>query len=147
MGFTSIGVDQFYANLAVQKGKTQTWLESPDEQIAFLENMGKGDENSMIKYSLRDIENMPETIAHLRNTWLAGDMEGMAALAIVPFKADYPKIYQDLLVTRNNNWLPKIEDMLNNQATEFILVGTLHLAGPDSVLSALATKGYKVEKL
>ena len=147
MGFTSIGVDQYYANLAGEKGKAQAWLESPEEQITFLANMGNGDENAMIEYSLQDIENMPETIGQLRSTWLAGDMPGMAAVAIEPFKADYPVIYQDLLVTRNNNWLPKIESMLKDDAVELILVGALHLAGPDSLLSSLAAKGYKVEKL
>ena len=147
MGFTSIGVDQFYTNLAIEKGKPQAWLESPDEQIAFIANMGNGDENGMIEYSLRDIKKMPETIGQLRSTWLAGDMEGMAAVGIVPFKADYPEIYQDLLVTRNNNWLPQIESMLKDDAVELILVGALHLAGPDSVLSSLAAMGYKVEKL
>ena len=90
---------------------------------------------------------MPETIGQLRSTWLAGDMPGMAAVAIEPFKADYPVIYQDLLVTRNNNWLPKIESMLKDDAVELILVGALHLAGPDSLLNTLAAKGYKVEKL
>jgi uncharacterized protein YbaP (TraB family) len=147
MGFTSIGVDQYYANLAVEKGKPQAWLESPDEQIAFLANMGNGDENAMIEYSLRDIENMPDSMAQLRSTWLAGDMPAMAAVAIVPFKAEYPNIYQDLLVTRNNKWLPQIESMLKDDTVELILVGTLHLAGPDSLLQTLAARGYKVEKL
>ena len=147
MGFTSIGVDQHYANLAAKKGKAQGWLESPDEQIAFLANMGLGDENGMIEYSLRDIETMPKTIGKLRSTWRAGDMKGMAAVAIDPFKLDYPSIYQDLLVVRNNNWMPQIEAMLADAEVELILVGALHLAGPDSVLSMLAAKGYKIEKM
>jgi uncharacterized protein YbaP (TraB family) len=74
-------------------------------------------------------------------------MQGMADAGITPFKADYPDIYQDLLVTRNNNWFPQIVSMLNDQPIEFILVGALHLAGPDSVLAQLKAKGYKVEKL
>ena len=109
--------------------------------------MGEGDENGLIDYTLRDIKNMPQTIGELRTYWREGDMDGLAKIGITPFKADYPKIYQELLVTRNNNWLPQIEKMLNDQAIEFVLVGSLHLAGPDSVLSALADKGYKIEKL
>jgi uncharacterized protein YbaP (TraB family) len=147
LGFTSIGVDQFYANLVTEQGKTQTGLETPEQQLAFLVKMGEGDESGLIEYTLRDIKNMPQTIGELRKYWRDGDMDGLAKIGITPFKADYPKIYQELLVTRNNNWLPQIEKMLNDQVVEFVLVGSLHLAGPDSVLAALAKKGYKIEKL
>ena len=41
----------------------------------------------------------------------------------------------------------QIEKMLTTPDIEFILVGALHLAGPDSVLKMLTDKRYKVEKL
>ncbi|MFT5924485.1 MAG: hypothetical protein ACI9LE_001484 [Paraglaciecola sp.] len=147
MGYTSEGVDMFFANMAKDQEKEQGWLETPDEQLAFMANLGGDDPNSMIEYTLKDIKKMPEMFAKLHSTWLTGDMQGMADVGITPFKADYPDIYQDLLVTRNNNWLPKIISMLNDQPIEFILVGALHLAGPDSVLAKLKAKGYKIEKL
>ena len=56
IGFTSIGVDQYYANLATKNGKSQTWLESPDAQLAFLVKLGEGDESALIEYTLRDIK-------------------------------------------------------------------------------------------
>jgi uncharacterized protein YbaP (TraB family) len=147
MGYTSEGVDMFFANMATTHDKEQGWLETPDEQLAFIAKLGGDDPNTMIEYTLKDIKKMPEMFAKLHSTWLAGDMQGMADVGITPFKADYPIIYQDLLVTRNNNWLPKIVNMLNDQPTEFILVGALHLSGPDSVLAKLKAKGYKIEKL
>jgi uncharacterized protein YbaP (TraB family) len=147
MGYTSEGVDMFFANMAKAQGKEKGWLETPDEQLAFLANMGNDDPNAMIEYTLKDIIKMPEMFAKLHSTWLAGDMQGMADVGITPFKADYPVIYEDLLVTRNNNWLPQIVKMLNDAPTEFVLVGALHLAGPDSVLAKLKAKGYKIEKL
>jgi len=147
MGYTSEGVDMFFANMAKTQAKEQGWLETPDEQLAFIAKLGGDDPNAMIEYTLKEIKKMPEMFAKLHSTWLAGDMQGMADVGITPFKADYPIIYQDLLVTRNNNWLPKIVNMLNDQPTEFILVGALHLSGPDSVLAKLKAKGYKIEKL
>jgi uncharacterized protein YbaP (TraB family) len=147
LGFTSIGVDQFYANAATKQGKQQRWLESPAQQLAFLANLGLGDEDALIEYSLRDIKTMPQMMGELRSSWRDGDVEKMTQLSIVPFKADYPQIYQDLLVTRNNDWLPQIQLMLSDAPVELILVGSLHLAGPDSVLAKLKAKGYGVEKL
>jgi uncharacterized protein YbaP (TraB family) len=147
MGYTSEGVDLFFAKKAKTQGKEQGWLETPDEQLAFITTMGDDDPNAMIEYTLKDIKNMPEMFGKLHSNWLAGDMQGMENVGITPFKADYPAIYKDLLVTRNNNWLPKIVNMLNDQPIEFILVGALHLSGPDSVLAHLEAKGYKIEKL
>lgn len=147
MGYTSEGVDMFFANLAGSKGMEQGWLETPDEHLDFIIKMGGDDPDTVIEYALQDIQKMPEMFAKLHSTWLSGDMQGMANVGITPFKADYPAIYQDLLVTRNNNWIPKIIKMLKDQPTEFILVGALHLSGPDSVLAKLEAKGYTIEKL
>jgi uncharacterized protein YbaP (TraB family) len=147
MGYTSEGVDMFFAHMAKAEGKEQGWLETPDEQLAFLAKLGGDDPNVIIEYTLKDIKKMPEMFAKLHSTWLAGDMQGMADVGITPFQDEYPIIYQDLLVSRNNNWLPKIVDMLNDTPIEFILVGALHLSGPDSVLAKLKAKGYKIEKL
>ena len=147
MGFTSEGVDQFYANKATDAGKKQAWLESPDEQLTFLVNLGKDDESAMIDYALKDVAQMPEMINKLRSSWLAGDMQAMADATIDDFKANYPQVYQDLLVSRNKRWMPQIKQMLNDEEVEFILVGALHLAGPDSVLTQLAEQGYTIEKL
>ncbi|WP_299078298.1 TraB/GumN family protein [uncultured Paraglaciecola sp.] len=147
MGYTSEGVDMFFSKMAKAQQKEQGWLETPDEQLAFLAKMGGDDPNEIIKYTLKDIAKMPEIFTQLHSTWLTGDMQGMAEVGITPFKDEYPEIYQDMLVTRNNNWLPKIEAMLNDQVTEFILVGALHLSGEDSVLAKLKAKGYIIEKL
>ncbi|WP_158970253.1 TraB/GumN family protein [Paraglaciecola sp. L3A3] len=147
IGLSSEGVDAYYSNLASKQNKAQLWLESPDQQIQFLMDLGQGDEDKMIEYTLKDIKKMPDMIEKLRLAWRAGDMQTMTDISIKEFKTDYPQIYQDLLVTRNNNWLPEIESMLKTPATEFILVGAMHLAGPDSVLTKLKAKGYKIEKL
>jgi uncharacterized protein len=147
LGFTSEGVDQHYANLAQADNKPQAWFETPEEQIAFIVNLGQEDESGMIDYAIRDVKKLPETINALRTSWRQGDMQTMADVSIDEFKADYPQIYRDLLVDRNNKWMPKIETMLNDPEVEFILVGAMHLAGPDSVLAKLAAKGYKIEKL
>lgn len=147
MGYTSEGVDLFYSNKAKQQNKEQGWLETPDEQLSFLANLGGDDPNIMIEYTLKDIKKMPVMLGDLHSAWLSGDMQSMTEVGITSFKAEYADIYQDLLVTRNNNWFPKIVNMLNDSPTEFILVGALHLAGPDSVLTKLKDKGYKIEKL
>ena len=55
-------------------------------------------------------------------------------------------MYDELIVKRNNAWMPKIEAMLKTKQVEFILVGALHLAGEDGVLAKLASQGYSIQK-
>ena len=59
-------------------------------------------------------------------------------------RRDYPALYQDLLVKRNQAWLVKLEQMLKNAGTELVLVGALHLVGREGLLEQLRARGYKV---
>ena len=55
-----------------------------------------------------------------------------------------PATYKQLMTDRNNNWLVKVEQMFNNDKSEFVLVGAGHLAGEGSLLTLLENKGYQV---
>lgn len=146
-GLTQEGVDAHYFAKAGQDSKARHWLETPDQQLDFIKSMGVGREDELISYTLKDISNLPTLLNGLLTTWREGDMQGMADLTIAQMKQDYPDIYQNLIVKRNNNWMPKVLNMLATPEQEFILVGALHLAGPDSVLTKLKSQGYKIEEL
>ncbi|WP_100644618.1 TraB/GumN family protein [Alteromonas facilis] len=147
IGLTTQGVDKYYATLAMGDNKPTGWLETPDQQLNFLASLGKGQEDQLIQYTLEEIKTLKPSIDELLQQWRAGDMKALAASNVDEMKAQFPAVYHDLLVARNNNWLPQIEAMLSDDTTEFVLVGVLHLAGPDSVLHLLESKGYSVEKL
>ena len=53
-------------------------------------------------------------------------------------------VYDALLKDRNQDWTPKIIDMLETPGTRLIAVGAGHLAGDDSVISMLRKEGYTV---
>ena len=147
LGFTSEGVDQFYAQKAQQDDKPKGWLEEPEAQVEMLSNLNDQDSNDVINYTLSDIKDMPKTMNDLRECWRKGDMETMADIELKDFKQDYPEVYQSLLVERNNLWIPQIEGMLKDDGVEFIMVGAMHLAGPDSLLEKLKINGYTVSRL
>ncbi len=50
----------------------------------------------------------------------------------------------DLIVQRNKNWIPVIEETTKLKPT-FFAVGAAHLAGEEGVIKLLRKKGYKVE--
>lgn len=147
LGYTSEGVDMFYSRKATKENKPKGWLEEPEEQISALSSFNQENEEQIIEYALDDIKEMPSTMDKLRKSWRRGDMETMASLEIVDLKRDYPDVYESLLTKRNNLWMPQIETMLNDSQVEFIMVGAMHLAGPDSILKKLKNRGYEVTQL
>ncbi len=62
-------------------------------------------------------------------------------------RAGSERLYQALLVERNQNWADQIETRLDGAGTSFIAVGVLHLTGEDSVQRLLAARGVTVERL
>jgi uncharacterized protein YbaP (TraB family) len=146
MGMAGTGVDSFYYQRATTDNKSVGHLEANTEQLNFIANMGKGREDDFVLYSLKDLRKSESVMADLKSTWRSGDHQKMVALSLAPMRQEFPKIYQQLLVDRNQNWLPKIETMLRDPGTEFVLVGALHLVGKEGVLQLLRDKGYHIEQ-
>ena len=143
-GLTSQGVDNFFFEQAGKDNTHIDWFETPEEQLTILANLGQGEEDAYIRYTLDELKTMPDLLGPLKKYWRTGDMAGLYEFSMAEFKADYPDVYADVLTTRNKAWLPKIETFLTSPETELVLVGTMHMAGEEGVLSMLKAKGYKV---
>jgi uncharacterized protein YbaP (TraB family) len=50
---------------------------------------------------------------------------------------------QNLLIERNQRWIPVMEKAMNDKAS-FFAVGAGHLGGPEGVLELLRKRGYRV---
>ena len=147
LGISQGGVDLFFHKLATQDKKAVEKLETVEEQISFITDMGKGEEDAFVSYSLSEIKNIKKDYEALVNAWKKGDEKKMDELMITDLKTKTPKLYKQLITDRNSNWLPKIEAFGKTPEKEFILVGVGHLVGPDGLIATLKKKGYTVEKL
>jgi uncharacterized protein len=142
-----VGVDQYFYDKAIKDSLEIDWLETIDEQLKVISSMGKGDENTFVKHSLKDMFRTSGMFEDMIKAWRNGDALSLNELFIRPIKLEMPILYQDLFVHRNKNWLPKIEQFLSTKKSVFILVGVGHLVGENSVLHLLYKSGYKIEKL
>ena len=145
-GLTAEGVDNFMGNKALSDEKKITELESIDEQINYIASMGKGNESALILQTLDDIKDFSNDLTIMKDAWRSGNRKALFETGIQPMMENYPKIYQSLLVDRNNNWLPKIERLIEQPKEKFILVGALHLIGKDGLLQQLKKRGYQVQR-
>ena len=144
MGMVTVGVDEHFWQRAMAEKKSIDTLETLDEQLSFLVNMGNGNENELILNTLNDLKNISSMITSLRSAWRSGNELEMKNIVLLDMLEDYPELYQSMLVERNNNWLPRIEAMFNDETTALVLVGALHLVGEDGLLQLLRNKGYSV---
>lgn len=147
LGFTPQGVDVTFHERAKSDGKAIGSFETVQEQIGFLADMGEGEESEFILLSLRDMEKIETDIESMIRIWRNGDADSLMDLFVDDMKESTPAVFQMMLRDRNNNWLPEIESMLNDQGTEFILVGVAHLIGQDGLVQQLQSRGYQVEQL
>ncbi|MBQ0729459.1 MAG: TraB/GumN family protein [Oleispira antarctica] len=145
-GLTAQGVDSFMGDKASLDGKMVTKLESIDEQINYIATMSEGYESELILQTLEDIQVLSRDLTIMRDAWRSGNSHDLFETGISPMKKDYPQIYHSLLVERNNNWLPKIERLIKQSESKFILVGALHLIGEDGLLEQLKRRGYQVQQ-
>lgn len=147
IGAGSHGVDLHYFNKAKQDKKKMLALESPQQQIDFLANMGKGQEDLMIQQTLEEIDTLASQFSSMVESWREGDAKQLEALFVEPMQQEFDALYQQLLVERNLNWLPQLLNYLKTAETEMVLVGSAHLVGKDGLIKHLKQAGYRVTQL
>jgi len=138
------GVDAYFTKKATEDNKTKNYLETMEFQLALFKTMGQGNENDFIKRNLAEMNNYGEMFKGLLTAWREGDTDTLNKVALEDMQQNDPNSYKQLIADRNNDWLPKVEAMFNNDKSEFVLVGVAHLAGEDSLLTLLESKGYRV---
>ena len=147
LGMSEIGVEEHFAKLAVDEDREIFGLETVEQQADFLVNMGGATPDEIISYTIQDLVGLDQQLDEMRDAWRNGNLEQLETTVLQEMREKYDGIYQELIVDRNNAWLPKIEALLEDPDTELVMVGAGHLAGPDSVLKLLEAAGYSIQQL
>jgi uncharacterized protein YbaP (TraB family) len=138
----ALGLDVHFHELAQQGAKRFVPLETGLEQLGYLENMGAGTEDAMVRENLESAQAEVNEVRKIAAAWRSGDAATLEQVMLGSMK-DSPAIYQSLIVSRNRNWLPKIQTCLDTSRC-FIVVGAGHLVGTDGLLAMLKSAGYVV---
>lgn len=146
LGFDSaFGVDRHFFEKAQEEGKDIKGLESVEFQLGLFDNLSRPIQELFLLQSLEDLKNIEARIKEMVDAWTQGNVEDLEQL--LEGMREYPELYQALVVSRNQNWLPQIEQALQESKPVFIVVGTMHLLGKEGLLTVLQEKGYVVEQL
>jgi len=147
IGIDAQGVDSFYSVKASNDNKEQLMLETVDEQIDYISNMGIEDPDSLFEYGLPDIAELGTTMESMTRAWREGNADSLDDQMVELMAEDYPKMYKSLITDRNMNWMPDITQYFETGDIEFVMVGAGHLVGEEGLLEILKREGYLVEQL
>jgi uncharacterized protein YbaP (TraB family) len=140
------GVDYFFKDKAMQDGKATGSLETVDQQIGILTSVDASMGSDQILETINELGQSEVMLGEYLAAWRKGDEAKMEELYIKGLQR-YPKLYQTLIVDRNNKWVKHIEGYINGSGNIMVVVGAAHLVGDNGLVNLLRKLGYKVVKL
>lgn len=146
LGFESAyGVDRHFFEKAKSAGKDIQGLETVEFQFNLFDMLPLSTQEQFLLQALEDLKSLETQVSEMVNAWKHGNIQVLETLLVG--MREYPQLYQALVVNRNNDWLPYIEQALQEKDPVFIVVGALHLLGKEGLVAALKEKGYLVQQL
>ncbi len=142
----NLGLDKHFYDRAIADGKTVQGFETMAFQIGLFDDMPMDQQDRLLASMLKDIDTEQANMNKLIAAWKDGDAPTVERLVLADMKGD-PGVYKRMLVDRNHNWIPKIDQLLNRPGRTLVIVGAAHLVGPDGLISLLRAKGYTIEQL
>lgn len=144
-----LGLDRNFMGRADKAGKPVSGLETGSSQIALLSGMTPEEQRQMLEESLDSVAKGGSETRKLHDAWQRGDAEALITGTIDEMRREYPRLYQAINVERNDAWVPLLEQRLKTPGTDdhLVVVGAMHLLGPDGVVEKLRAKGYKVTRI
>lgn len=140
-----LGIDQHFRSAAGAKKLGS--LETVDQQVALFRDMTESLQSAALRQTLEELGQLRDIMQRAFSAWRVGDAVGLEALLVAPTRKDYPELYRRLFVERNRRMADAVEAHLKGKGTIFVVVGSGHLVGSDSVLHLLQTRGHKTRQL
>lgn len=134
------GVEQQLTERARAEGKPIAGLETIDEQLGVLDGLSYMDQARFLELTAGESDSMATELDGILTAWRRADTAALERLLLVEYER-LPTLYGPLVTDRNRRWLPQIEALLARPDDTLVVVGTLHLVGPDGLLALLKDRG------
>jgi uncharacterized protein YbaP (TraB family) len=138
------GVDNQIAAWARANGREIVSLETAEAQLRAFADLSRAEEIELLRVTLEQIREMPQMLDEILAAYRKGDVARLERTLNAGMDA-VPALRKRLLRDRHEQWLPRIEKMIADGRSRFIVVGAAHFTGADGVIALLRAKGLKVE--
>jgi uncharacterized protein len=137
------GIEQTLTARAIEHHKPIEGLETAAQQFQMLATMPLAQQKRFLVMTLDESAQLDDELADLLHAWRTGDTEAMARLMSTEYQ-DFPDLYRRLTVDRNRAWVDRLAGLLDDSDDYLVVVGAMHLVGPESVVDLLRQRGYTV---
>ena len=147
IGFNpALGIEMYMMSKASADNKPIEGFETVEQQVLFLDGMSLDAQREMLLSTLSESAKMSEMMDELIAAWRFGDVSFLESGMLVEL-AKHEELHKALVTDRNARWVAQIDELLDDEDDYLIIVGALHLVGPDSVPRQLQNTGYDVQQL
>jgi uncharacterized protein len=129
------------SDIATNKKIKTLGLETIADQMGIFDDMTKEQQTEMVMEGIRNGDSSNDEMVIMQKLYRKQYLDSLYA-----YVASKESVLMDsdaFLKNRNHNWIPKIKDIIKDQAA-FIAVGAAHLGGMDGVIELLKKEGYTV---
>ncbi len=142
----ALGIEMHMMSKAMADGKTIGGLETIEEQVQLLDGMSLQAQRDMLLSTLTEGAEMGEMMDQVIDAWRHGDIATLRS-EMLDELAKHEELNKALITDRNARWVGQIDALLDDDDDYLIIVGALHLIGPEGVPRQLQENGYVVTQL
>jgi len=135
------GVEQQLQRRAAADRKPISGLETLEDQLGVLDGLSSEDQARFLELTIEDASDLDADLARILGAWRRADLEALESLLLEEYER-FPSLYAPLVTGRNRAWMPAIERLLEREEDTLVVVGALHLVGPDGLLAMLERRGH-----
>lgn len=141
------GLDRYFLQKA-RYHKPIRQIETFASQMALLRSLPE--EDKIVRESFANMKDYKSQWTSTMDAWKKGDAAALYDATIGSALEKHPELmpyFKRLFFDRHEQMVTEAESCIREDEKCFIVVGAGHLVGPEGLVSALAQKGYKLERL
>lgn len=140
----TLGVDHHFATLAQQHTMPIDGLETTEFQLGVLAQLDELNSDTLFSSTLDELAEADDYFKNMEAAWRTGNSKALNQL-YAEYAAAYEQqaFMQQMTKERNQNWVAWLQQQDPSKRL-FMVVGDMHLHGPDSILAMLKAQGYTI---
>lgn len=140
------GVELSLRRTFAAAGKTVEQLETNSQQLGFFDGLPENAQRELLEGAIESPAAAKRQFDAMLAAWISGDVKAIGRTFNAEFQSS-PELKEALLRRRNAAWAYWLHSRLGQPGTVFVAVGAGHLAGDDSVVEMLKSRGVRVRRL
>ena len=147
LGFDpALGVEAKLTAEARRLRKEIRGLETLEGQLGTLDKLSPDAQRAFLRSTIEDAAEVGDMAGDMIAAWKTGDAGALEGDLLDSVK-DQPEVYRALIVRRNEHFAESIRGLEGSGRNYLVVVGALHLVGPDSVFRMLEKAGIRARQV